>query len=556
MKKLKNLNPLLIVFFIVVLSLNSFAQTDKEILKELATEEQEAVNALVLYPEDTRLSILNATQYPEALIKMENIQAQTSEAFKSLMQAYPKNTQEMVWDLTRYPDLITRLVATNQRSNAAVDQVLKDYPEVIHPRAREAVVDHFQLLVSVNELNQMAESAFTTLLDQYPLQARGHLRELIALPEVLTILMDNIRLTVLVGDLYKKEPVWLLHKIDSVSLVVARQNAEELEEWKESLENDPEALANLEASSNSFTDEYTYDDDEYYDYYLDDQYDDERSDKVIVNYYNYHYPYWFGYPYWYEYPRWRVYPYWYDWGFYYSPQHTIIVVGMPSYHFTYWYFHHPYHHTYWPHLSTRFANHYYGHRNGTSSVTSSVATWRNQNKEIVTDAWLKDDGKLSTRFKEYGKFETEREKYNEKNPKKVVTQKEYATQNSKRYPELSKSIKENNKDQVIQKAPKPTVPIRPEVNQPKAKDAKVTKPKVYQVPPTRDVKKTVPTKPPITRTVPKVNKAKDYHKNTWDKSKINRTQPTTPKVIRPQVKKSPTVPRKTSPKTKPRKPNG
>ncbi|MFT5763155.1 MAG: hypothetical protein ACI8X3_000574 [Saprospiraceae bacterium] len=556
MKNLNILSALLTVLLIVGLFFSSLAQTDKEILAELAAEEQEAINALVLYPEDTRLALLNATQYPEALIKMESIQAQTSSAFKTLMQQYPQSTQEMIWDLTRYPDLIPSLLATKNKSSGAVEQVVKDYPEVIRPRARQATADHFQLLASVNEMNQMAESAFETLLDQYPLQTRESLQQLIALPEVLTILTENIRLTVLVGDLYKKEPVWLLQKADSLSLEVARQNAKELEDWKESLENDPEAMEELKASAGSFAEEYAYDDDEYDAYYSDDQYDDEQTDRVTVNYhYNYNYPYWLGYPYWHEYPRWRYYPYWYDWGFYFGPRQTIIVVGLPSYHFTHWYFYHPYHHSYYPHLSTRFTNHYYGHRNGTSSVTSGVSTWRNQNKEIVTETWLKDDGKLPNRFKEYGKLETERERYNKKNPKKTLSRKEYVTRNSKRYPEISKSVKESKNDQVIRKKPDPTVPVRPDSKRPVINNPKVPKPRVDKVSPRPKVKKTVPEKPKVFRTVPKVDKAKDYHRDTWKKSKTSRRQPTTPRVM-PKIKRAPTVPRRTKPKTKPRKPNG
>ncbi len=569
----KSYNRGLIFFFIFLLigNISSQAQTDKELLAELIAEEQDAVNALVMYPKDTRTAILTATLHPEALIKMESIQTQTRSSFKELMDGYPQKTQQMIWDLTRYPGLINKM-GTTENSDRALDIVLADYPEIIHKRARQASRDYYPLLVEIDRLNQAAESAFQTVLYNYAPKDQDALRQLTALPEVLTILTENIRLTILVGDLYKQEPRWLTHKADSLNLVVARENAKELEDWKKTLEENPDAIKELQASGKSYIEENTYDDDEYYyddQAYLDDLYADRQTsdepEKVIIHHhYDYHYPYWFGYPYWYEYPRWRAYPRSYDWGFYFNPNRTIIVIGLPSFSFTSWYFHHPHHHTYWPHLSSHFVHHYYGHRYTNSSITTSVTVWRSRNQTIITDNWLQNDGRLPNRFKEYGKFETERIRHNRKNPKKVVSQKEYVVQNKRKYPTLSKSVKTYEKEKTIRKETRKNYPVKPNVEKPKTKKPITKKPAVKK--PKRDkpvvakpktkkpsVKKPSIKKPavkkPTIRTKPKVNKAKDYHKNTWEKSKAKKPtirKPSTPRTV-PKTK------RKTTKKVKPTK---
>lgn len=540
----------------------SQSQTDKELLAQLAAEDHAAINALMLYPKETRVAILESTLYPEALIKLENIQSQTSTSFKKILESHTKASQEMIWDLTRYPDLINRLVMAGKDSKTGVNKVLNDYPAVIHQRAKQAAINHYQVLVEIDELDQSAQSAFTFLLANYPDKTQGALQEMIALPEVLTILTENIRLTILVGDLYRKEPEWVLHKADSMNLEIARKNAAELEDWKESLENNPQAMEELETTAESFKLEHGYED-EYYSYEWDDLYYDADKDdleedyysesddqKVIVHaHYDYHYPYWFGYPYWYEYPRWRLYSSWYDWGFYFSPHHTVVVIGLPSFYFTHWYFYHPYHHYYWPHLSAHFSNHYYGHRNVGSSITTSVREWKNQNREVVTEDWLRNDERLPERFQEYGKFETSRIKYNREHPRKAVSQKEYVERYERRYPGLAKSAEKINYGEANKEDFNNKSPNNPPISKPKTRESYEPKTKQPNIPLNNK------TSPKKRITVPNVNKGKEYHRNSWEqtKSKPRVIKPRVPK-IKPSPRTKMKVPKTNTPKTRTKTP--
>ena len=284
------------------------AQTGEPLLAQLAEEEKDAVNALVMYPEDTRLAILESSKYPEALIKMQRIQEQTSESFKELLSGYAQSTQEMIWDLTRYPGLVERLAREGNGSRSNIQAILKDYPETVHDNALSAGIQYLPLLEEIERLQVSADKAFNSLLKDYPPEVQNALNTLLGLPEVLSILTDNIELTLLVGDVYRRDPHLVLLKADSLSLEVARQNAQELEGWKEELDDNPEVVEELKASAEEFASEYGYDD-EFYDYPDDDVYYDDHSETYDVEHYYYdNYPYWFGYPYWYTYPRWRPYP--------------------------------------------------------------------------------------------------------------------------------------------------------------------------------------------------------------------------------------------------------
>ena len=555
MKNSIEIYKFLLVLTVLIFTFQIQAQTEKELLAQLAAEEQEAVNALVLYPKDTRLAILEASLYPEALIKMESIQLQTSVKFKDLMQSYPQEVQESVWDLTRYPNLLERL-ATADNSTKAVDKILAKYPKIIHQRARQVATNSQALIMQVNEMNQSAANAFAAVVEKYPPKVQANLRQLLELPEVLTLLTENIRLTILVGDLYEKEPDWVIQKADSVSLEVARQNAQEIEDWKQNLANNPQAMEELQAATESFNDDYEYDD-AYYNFdneqetYDEIYYDDDDDYQTIKIYHEYNYPYWFGCPYWYNAPRWRVYPYWYDWGFYYGNSGSIVVVGLPSFYFVNWYFYYPIHHTYWSHLSTHFVRHHHHHIHHRNSITTGVNRWRDRNQEIINDDWVKDDGKLSNRLAEYGKFETARTKYNNKHTDRPMTQKEYADQHAKRYPTVTKSAKKVEKSRpnpVYKVPPISRKPTERKTEKPTVRKPKTTKPNTVKVPERK------PTKKP--KTIPKVNKAKEYHKNTWEKQQPSRNKVTRPTSPRTRTKMPKTTTKKTKrPTTTKRKKN-
>lgn len=542
MKKLLSYTSSLVLLFFLFLT-STQAQDDKALLAELVEAEEAAVNALVLYPEETRIAILETSLYPEALIKLEHIQSQTKERFQELLEQYSQPTQEVIWDLTRYPNLIDKLVELNPKTSKDWQQLLANYPDIIHQRAKAAYQDYLPELKIIDALNTEASLAFEDLLLEYPTATQEALRHLLPLPEVLSILTENIRLTVLVGALYRREPDWLLLQVDSLNLVVARQNAQELEDWKTSLEEDPTAMKELTASAESFREEYSYDDD-YYDYTTQDDlyYDDRTAGRVMHDYYFYHFPYWFGYPEWYYYPRWRLYPSWYDWGFYWGANRTVVVIGLPSFYFTHWYFYSPRHHYRWSHLSAHFTRHYSAHPRNGSSITTGLRVWQHQNREVVSREWLQDDGALSSRFREYGKFESDRVKYNRAHPQRVVSQRQFIEKNSRRYPTIAKET-------TRRKATNTTI-VRP----PKGEK---TKPRAPLQTRPRKTETQKPTVRKVPRKVPPIKQGNERHRSLSERLRSTRTPKVQSRKPKAQTSKTRTVkPKPATKKAKPRKGNG
>jgi hypothetical protein len=521
-------------FALLMLSLPSFvfAQSDKALLQELSEENKKSIEALVLYPEDVRLAILETTKYPEILVKMQNLKAKTGAAFRTLIEDYPREEQTVFYDLTRYPGLIENIVR-NRGDNRAVRDALEILPENQRDKAFRVVDWNMSVISKINDLNQTASRTFDALFAPYNATAQQAFRQLLDLPEVIDILNEDLRFTVMVGDLYKDDPAWVIRQMDSLNLVVARNQAQELEEWKNNISNNPDARAELQSAAQEYSTEYGYDD-AYYNYPPDRQ-------VVEHHYYYHHYPYWYGYPWWDPYPRWRPYPYWWDWGCnFYGP--SVVIVYMPSYHFMHWYFRRPHHHYHYNHLSTVFVNHYYGHRSSGANISAGVREWRNSNRDLVSDEFLSDKTRLPERLKEYGKFEKEREDYNKARPGSETSPVEYLDKNIRKYPELEKSRKiakieiERENEQEIKKrsdwAPvkepvRTTEPVRkPEQDIPK--------------PPVRPAEK--PGKPPVTKPETKApsSEARDYHQQKWEEPKREVTRPApTPKAPTPKVNPRP-----------------
>ncbi len=515
----------------------AFSQADKALLRELSEDNQKSIEALVLYPEDIRLAILEATKYPEVLIKVQHLRDKTSAAFRTLIEDFPREDQTIFYDLTRYPGLIAS-IAQNRNDTRRVRDALDVLPDNQQDRAYQLLDWNMGVLVKIDHLNQTAASAYETLFASYAGPSQMAFRKLLDLPEVIDILNEDLRFTVLVGDLYRDDPAWVIGHMDSLNLVVARNHAQELEEWKQHLENNPEARTELQSAAAEYSAEYGYDD-AYYDY---------RHVEVHHYYhYDYHYPYWYGYPWWHPYPRWRPYPYWWDWGYnFWSP--GVVIVYMPSYHFMHWYFHRPHHHYYYNHLSTIFVNHYYGHRGSGSNIAAGVRDWRMRNKALISDEFLADKNRLPERLKEYGKFEKERADYNAARPGRETPPQEFLDKNSRKYPELERSAKEatmeveREKEQVIrQRADWAPVKEAP------AKTGDMHKPAPDRPQPPAQRPPAQPTEPskkdPAVRTDTKSpSDARDYHQQKWEEPRRDIQRPAPPPAPKPTGKVVPKSP--------------
>ncbi len=522
-----------------------FAQPDVALLRQLSEENKKSVEALVLYPSETRLAILEATKRPEALIKMQDMRQKTTAAFRDLIDDFPRAAQSVFYDINRYPGLVGELAAS--RGDAAVvHRLLEILPEDQREEAFGVVSRQFPTVGKIDELNATTGRAFERMIADYPAQARAAFKTLLGLPEVIDLLNQDLRFTILVGDTYRDSPAWVVEKTDSLNLAVARAHAEELENWKKNLDGDPEAKAELESAARDYTKEKAYDS-EYYD--GDDFYDHDH--RLAESCYFHPYPYWFGYPYWEPYPRWHPYPWWWDWGGYFEPGGGFVVVWMPSYYFMNWYFWEPWHHEHYCHLSAQFVNHYHGHRRSGTPVVAGVREWHEGNRAVISEEFLADKNRMPERMKEFGEFEVKRDRYNDNHPKSPASQTDFLDKNHRKFPDLERSrqaakteASEQNKAGAAKRAdwapPKP--PTQPEPS----REPKAEKPSRRETSPPQKPTQPAPipkTDRPAPAPRPKTQQqedARDYQQRKMEETRPRPQAPRTQQAPAPKTEKAPT----------------
>ncbi|HEX5111297.1 MAG TPA: hypothetical protein VFV79_00510, partial [Saprospiraceae bacterium] len=303
---------------------------------QVPEDKKNIIETICLYPADQRHDVLIAAAHPEIIVRMGNIRTNTEFQFKDKMSGISEEDQKRIYNLTRYTDLMNAIGSHRQpRTNEEMKELLKDFPEEIHEDAIFINLHYFNTIVDINQLYRQANQDFQKLLAAYPEDLRKVYMKLSGLPEIVSLLSTNLDVTVIIGDEYRTHPEHLIKELDSLSVVVAEARAQDLNNWKTELESNPEALKEYQASANEFAardKEYT---DDVYDGNVQETQDQDVN--VHVNW-TYYYPYWFGWPWWYGYECWYPYPWWYHWGFYYGPQHSMIIWGFPSDFYMYWYF--------------------------------------------------------------------------------------------------------------------------------------------------------------------------------------------------------------------------
>ena len=494
----------------------SFAQ-NTSVLSNLPEDEQSTIEAIALYPQQERAALLEASLHPEILVRMENVRKNTEEQFKEKVKTLPEDAQRKIYNLSRYPQLMEVLCqADGRRSKKEMQELLQAYPEEIHEDAIDINQGYFDEIKSIQELYTQADDVFQAMLSSYPQHVQDAFYALLKLPAVVSILTDNMSLTVLLGDIYSKHPDQLTRELDSLNVVVAEQQARDLQEWKQHLEDNPEAMSEYEQAAKEFAKDQGYDDEVY-----SGEAPAVNPPQVYVDYVWQPYPYWFGWPYWYSYPCWYPYPYWYHWGYYYGPGDVVFFVGFPSSFFIGWTFYDDHHFYHYPHFTDQVISHYYGPRHSGAAVQPVLRSFEEGRKSAVPADWFKDPENRVERIREYGKFkmdydEAVRVPANQTPP----TEREFLKTNADKYPTL-----------------------KPILKQPDQKEYQPKKLREYDPLPDGLPEKYVPKEKVIDREKAShpeaVERAKESHENTWDR-------------LRPAPQQQPQkVPQRTAPARQP-----
>jgi len=336
------------------------ATTLGEPLSGIADEDLPALEALSLYPEDLRRSILEASTEAHVLAELSSRQERSRESFSRLLEPYEQETQEQLFQLTRYPSLVAEIVAGGPKSPAELDTIAARYPEDARDAALAAGGQNWKLVSRAHALLSSEQKAFGQLVGELPDEKQSAFLALIDTPEVLALMSENTEMTVLLGDAYERDPDGVRLAFDNLQQVVAERNAEEARDFAEVVESDPELQEEVDASYREYEEEFV-----------------EPAAPAVVQQVNVQvsivrpYSYWVGVPPWvradysyydpwmYWYPR----PYWRHSGHWFGPRYTV-VHRAPRYGFYGWYFNRPVHHHRYPRLSNHFLHQYDRHGYG------------------------------------------------------------------------------------------------------------------------------------------------------------------------------------------------
>ncbi|MGI9431706.1 MAG: hypothetical protein ACR2PQ_05815, partial [Myxococcota bacterium] len=337
------------------------ATTLGEPLSGIADEDLPALEALSLYPEDLRRSILEASTEAHVLGELSARQERSRESFARLLEPYEQETQEQLFQLTRYPTLVAEIVEGGPKNPDELETIAARYPEDALDAALAAGGQNWKLVSRAHALLSSEQTAFGRLVGDLPDEKQSAFLALIDTPEVLALMSENTEMTVLLGDAYERDPDGVRLAFDDLQQVVAERNAEEARDFAELVESDPELQEEVDASYREYEEEFV-----------------EPAAPAPVQQVNVHvnivrpYSYWVGVPPWvradYSYydpwMHWYPRPYWRRSGLWFGPRFTV-VHRVPHFGFYGWYFNRPVHHHRYPRLSNHFLRHHdrhgYGH---------------------------------------------------------------------------------------------------------------------------------------------------------------------------------------------------
>ncbi|MGC4021739.1 MAG: hypothetical protein QM734_07250 [Cyclobacteriaceae bacterium] len=331
-------------FILVALLSSNFISDAQSYQDSLKKDDQDIISSIAPYPSDVRDAILDVSQYPQKLVKIERIQARTSQSFQDMVSNYSREEQSKYYEISRYPDLVHELVTGEPKTFEQVKPTLSSYPKEVQDAVQFLFPMHLTDLQSMDRTYQSSQSSLEKIISDLPDNTQADFKKIVGMPDVMNLLTERIDLVVSLGETYKNDPKGTKEKLDEISNQINEQSSQDLADYKKQVENDPKMQEEMKKSSQEFADSFS----------TDSLNSDSPSDAVIPqnqgqatvvnNYYystNYSpnpYPYWYGYPYWYSYPIWYPRPLYYYTGFYFGTGGNVVVVGLPSHAYSGWFF--------------------------------------------------------------------------------------------------------------------------------------------------------------------------------------------------------------------------
>jgi len=392
-------------------------------LDAIHDDDREALEALAVYPEDVRGHALEVATEPGVLVELQDLQDDSQKTFRDLLDPYAQSDQEQLFELSRYPDLVEAIARGGPKSRGELERIAADYPEDVRDAVLRQGGERHRVVSRMHALLEDFDHRFAELIEDLAPPKQQAFRTLLGTPELLSLLSEHTQMTVLIGDAYERNPNELRDALSDLNLEVARRNAEEADDWKRTVDSDPDLRRDYDAAADDYRRDTGY---------------DAYQPRAVVNVNVNPYPYWFGYPWWYP-ISYTYYDPWYWWyprriwghcGYSYGPRVAFYGGGpfwrpfYPSYHFTSWYFSFGHHHSRYPYLSDRFYSYYdrpyYRDHHHYSVHHRVVRKFHHDTHHLMpADYWRGKNRKDRVeRFREYGKIAPQIEKVRGENRRK------------------------------------------------------------------------------------------------------------------------------------------
>jgi len=298
------------------------------------------------YDANVRESILQVSQYPQVLSQLQTNQSQTAESFHDIIGGFDKKKQAWFYTITRYPELMHTLATLPEKTDkGAVYKLLPNQDADLKEAAWQLYHSKKNDLIKLDNIDIAAKQDFDKAIQSLSAPAQAAFQKLYNMPDVLTLLTNNIDLTTRLGEHYKANPTTLNGRLSDIHDSLVVQDQYEIAAYKKQMADDPKAQDELSQAANAYAKDNGYD-------VPAQQYDDADNE----NYYANPYSYWFGYPGWYSDPLWYPGSFWFDTGLYFGVG-GFGIWGMPGYGFSSWFFGSG-HYNHYPNLYRQFGNYY------------------------------------------------------------------------------------------------------------------------------------------------------------------------------------------------------
>jgi len=225
----------LLLAFSIILSTNLFCQNDEKIFDNLVSNDSSSVPSLFIYNDSVRTAVLIASTYPQGFVRLSEIQKTSSAAFLKTISKFNHSKQKQLWEITRYPGLTTLLIQNKDKSEKELGALIKHYPEKIISPAIYFAKKKYATLVDIANIHSEFEAHYKNVIIDFPDFVKHSFDILLNYPELLTILSENMKTTVTLGDLYKRNPQMIKRKVDSLNTEITKANGIEYEDWKKGI---------------------------------------------------------------------------------------------------------------------------------------------------------------------------------------------------------------------------------------------------------------------------------------------------------------------------------